>query len=72
MIDPNPCKGCTERYPACHDHCEKRAKWLEQHLGQKKHLQDNKNRWSVPMTAAREKAYEHYYHKSSKGGSYEK
>lgn len=26
-----PCKGCTDRYPACSDHCEKEAfkKWRE-------------------------------------------
>lgn len=73
MIDPNPCKGCTERYTACHDHCEKYKKWREQYHGEQKHLKDNKNRFSVPMTAAREKAYENYFHnhKSSKGGSYE-
>lgn len=74
MIDPNPCKGCTERYTACHDHCEKHKKWLEQHHAQQKHLKDNSHRWSVPMTAAREKAYENHYHnnrKHSQGGSYE-
>ena len=28
-MGPNisPCKGCEERYPGCHDHCEKYAKW---------------------------------------------
>lgn len=23
----SPCKGCTERYPGCHDHCEKYDTW---------------------------------------------
>lgn len=74
MIDPNPCKGCTERYTACHDYCEKRQKWLEQHHAQQKHLKETKNRWCVPMTAAREKAYAKQpsdHHKYSQGGSYE-
>jgi hypothetical protein len=22
-----PCKGCTERYEACHDHCERYKAW---------------------------------------------
>lgn len=22
-----PCKGCTERYQACHDYCEKYKEW---------------------------------------------
>lgn len=74
MIDPNPCHGCTERYTACQDHCEKRDKWLEQYHGQKKHLQECKNRWSIPMTSARQKAYEKRDRKQRKyktGGSYE-
>ena len=74
MIEANPCKGCTERCTACHDHCEKYKNWLEQYHAQQKHLKDNANRWSTPMTAARERAYEKYYHnnrKHSQGGSYE-
>ena len=23
-----PCKGCQERHPACHDHCEKYKAWI--------------------------------------------
>ena len=28
-MSPNnaPCKGCADRHTACHDHCEKYAKW---------------------------------------------
>lgn len=30
----NCCHGCTDRYPACHDHCEKyleaRDKWIKE------------------------------------------
>lgn len=67
MIDPNPCHGCTERYTACHDRCERREKWLAQYHAQQKHLQDCKNRWSIPMTESRQKAYNKYYHsKNSK------
>lgn len=72
MIDPNPCKDCPDRHYACQDHCEKREKWLEQYHGQQKHLKDNRNRFAVPLTDSRVKAYEKYYHhrKSSKGGKY--
>lgn len=74
MIDPNPCNGCTEWYTACHDYCKRRQKWLEQHHAQQKHLKETKNRWCVPMTAAREKAYEKHRigkYTYSHGGSYE-
>ena len=23
----SPCKGCTERTPGCHDHCERYKEW---------------------------------------------
>lgn len=26
-----PCKGCTERFEACHDHCEKYQVWKTWH-----------------------------------------
>ena len=31
MMSPkiSPCKDCVGRYTACHDHCEKYAKWKE-------------------------------------------
>ena len=54
MIDHNPCHGCTERYTACHDRCERRAKWLEQHRAEQKHLAAMKYRWAAPWTAAGE------------------
>ena len=25
--DKPPCKGCAERYPGCHDNCEKYKAW---------------------------------------------
>lgn len=73
MIDPNPCKGCTERYTACHDYCEKRKKWLEQYHGQQKHLRENTHRWSPPLSASREKAYAKYPtdNRKYKGGNYD-
>lgn len=27
MNNPAPCKGCTNRHPACHDGCEKYKEW---------------------------------------------
>lgn len=23
----SPCKGCPDRYPGCHDHCDKYQEW---------------------------------------------
>ena len=25
----SPCKGCADRYPACHDHCERFKEYKE-------------------------------------------
>ena len=74
MKEVCPCKGCTDRHTACHDSCDKYQEWLARDHAQKKHLQDQRYRFHIPMTSAREKAYENYYfhhRKSSKGGSYE-
>lgn len=27
----NPCRGCTDRYPGCHDRCPDRKVWVEEH-----------------------------------------
>ena len=29
-MDVAPCKECMERYPACHDRCEKYGKWKQE------------------------------------------
>ena len=74
MREDSPCRGCEDRHTACHGSCEKYKAWKDRDLAQKKHLEDNKNRFSVPMTASREKAYAKKpsdHHKYSQGGSYE-
>lgn len=74
MKEVSPCKDCSDRHPACHGSCEKYKAWAERDHAQKKHLEETKNRWCVPMTAAREKAYSKMpsdHHKYSQGGSYE-
>lgn len=77
----NPCDGCTERFIACSDRCPKDQRgeygykaWKADLQAQQKYLKDNRNRWGVPMTSAREKAYAKYKpnrRKYSEGGSYE-
>lgn len=75
----SPCKDCTERFTACSDRCPKDARnefgyraWKKQVGAQKKYLHDTKNRFSVPMTESREKAYrKHRIGKYSYGGTYE-
>lgn len=36
------CKDCTERYPACHDHCETYQKGLEEWVETKRMIKRNK------------------------------
>lgn len=31
MILKPPCLDCPDRYPACHDHCERYQQWKENH-----------------------------------------
>ena len=73
MKEPCPCNGCTERYTACWDHCDRHRKWHERFRAQQKHLAETGNRWAIPMTSSRQKAYDKYYHskntKPRKGGS---
>ena len=74
MKEISPCKDCSERHPICHGSCEKYQEWKNRDQAQKKHLQENKNRWAIPMTSAREKAYANYqpdHRKYSQGGGYE-
>ena len=74
MREYSPCLGCEDRHTACHGSCEKYKAWKERDQAQKKHLEDNKNRFCVPLTSAREKAYAKHRpenHKYSQGGSYE-
>ena len=74
MNETAPCKDCTERHTGCHGSCEKYKEWQERYRAQQKHLADNRNRWSIPLTSAREKAYANYHpdrRKQLKGGSYE-
>lgn len=34
------CKGCTERTPGCHDHCEKYKAEKAEYLARKKEIDD--------------------------------
>ena len=35
-----PCRGCEERYEACHDRCEKYKEWKVEHEAARKWLHD--------------------------------
>lgn len=67
MIGPNPCKGCTERHPACHDHCETYQHWAAQSRAEQQHLKEQKARWYIPHSEARDKADDHYIKHPIKG-----
>lgn len=60
MREDPPCRFCTDKYTACHDHCDKYKEWKERYQAQQKHFEDNKYRLNVPMTHAREKINDHY------------
>ena len=51
-----PCKGCTDRYPACSDHCQK-PEYLEyrKRMKERKEAED-KEKKSYPMSDAKKKA----------------
>lgn len=38
------CKGCTERYLGCHDHCEKYQSELAEVLKAKRKMREEKNK----------------------------
>ena len=76
MIDPCPCKGCTERFPACSGKCPKDARgeygykaWKEQYQAQKRYTEKNKMRLSIPSSNAREQRQKHNlkHHKQNGG-----
>ncbi len=67
MIDPNPCKGCTERHPACHDHCEDYQRWAAQSRAEQQHLKEQKDRWHIPYSAARVETETYYIKHPLKG-----
>jgi hypothetical protein len=67
MMEMSPCNGCTERYTACHDHCDKHKKWLDRYRAQQKHLNDHKGAWCIPTSVAREKNRTQYIKKPTKG-----
>ena len=45
MSNSVPCKGCKERFTACHDTCKKYKKWVE--LSRKKNDWLKKQRYSI-------------------------
>ena len=55
MREIAPCKGCSERHPGCHDHCEEYKEWKDRYHAQLEHLKDCG--FDIPMTASRETAY---------------
>lgn len=67
MKENSPCYGCTERFLACSDRCPKDERgeyghkaWLGRHHAQQKHLKDNRYRFNVPLSVAREKSKRAY------------
>ena len=55
MREDPPCKGCTDRHPACHGKCEAYKEWLDRHHAQQKHLEDHRYRLEILGSDARDK-----------------
>ena len=60
MKEDPPCRGCTNRYPACHDKCEAYKEWLGRYHAQQKHLEDLRFRLTIPASEARDKIRRRY------------
>lgn len=60
MTEVSPCKDCAERHEACWGSCEKYSAWKARCQAEKQHLEDNKYRFNIPMTDARQKRDTHY------------
>jgi sulfatase maturation enzyme AslB (radical SAM superfamily) len=73
MNEIAPCKDCPDRHPACHGSCDKYKEWSERYQAQQKHLAENKFRWSILASAARDEVRKnsHKFNKSRglKGGN---
>jgi hypothetical protein len=55
-----PCHGCTERYPACHDHChDKYIPWKEQNEAKRESSEEAKrkeyNQYTLDVIAKNER-----------------
>lgn len=60
MSRVSPCKDCPDRFPGCHDHCDKYKQWKDERDAEQKHLADNKYRFDIPSSPAREKVRRKY------------
>ena len=60
MNEISPCMDCPDRHPGCHGSCEKYMAWHERYQAQQTYLADNKYRFCIPESAAREKRNTHY------------
>lgn len=55
MMEYSPCKDCTDRHTACHGSCEKYKEWLDKYHAQQKHLEENKHRYTISRSEARDR-----------------
>ena len=49
------CHKCTDRYPACHDHCEKYQQELQEHIAEYRMIKD-KRKEEVEFIQAKSKS----------------
>ena len=51
----SPCKGCADRYLACHGSCDRYKEWKAELLAEQKHLTANKHKFNVPWSASHDR-----------------
>ena len=62
-----PCYGCPDRYPGCHDHCDKYKEWKAKYDEAKKRSEEERYSLYVPESQARKRAYDHYLKDTFRG-----
>ena len=54
MRETPPCMGCEKRTPGCHGSCDGYKTWLDGYHAQQEHFKQNRYRFVIPTSVARE------------------
>ena len=52
-----PCYGCPDRYPGCHDHCDKYKEWKAKYEEGKKRSEEERYTIFSPANPSWQRAY---------------
>lgn len=64
MKEDAPCRYCTKRHAACHDHCDDYKAWKARYLAQQNYLNESKHCFDIPETAHRARVRRAYSKKN--------